>query len=1209
MLRYLVFIILTFIIAPSFAETIEDLNITSQHFTTRNGMPSNNIRCLAQDERGYMWLGTLYGLYRFDGYNYKRIVKEDGDDRMMMANNRISSLWMWKKGILIMQFSDKSLAAYDIYKDRFLHAGTKEEMLVWYPDFKNVVGSRNSLDSMGNKFSLKGGVLTWHDPETNEDIRMDIIPNDRLSLSADFKIKVVVDRRGNPWISTAGAGLYMYDRKSRQLTHFSQNAALPYQIPYDYIIDMINDKWGNIWITMQWYGVSCITVSQKNYDLVEIASKNDIRNAREIKAMTGLGDGNILVANDYGKVMIMDKHGQCSLSNIVPQGKEYLCFSLDNEGGIIAGTRNNGLYHKDKWYEEGKRIDRIVTDRKGRIWYGSINGDFGCIEKDGTVKHFQSLTELTPEIRAMVTDKKGNVWLGTDKGIIAFSPEELLCNPNAFSVSHDEKMGRVNALLFSKNGNLWVCTATGAVFARHTNGLKIEQTLQTFNAQQNSAINAIAEDSKGNIWIGTDNGNICFSPKTNKHIMMMENSQTLINHCNANCLVPMQNGGVAIGTLEGILIADKERLMKNRMIHPLLITDIEQEENSLRVFFSDFSFTTDHTTLYNYYLEGYDEEWSISDKLNYAIYRQLPPGDYTFKVKAMSVMGGESEIQQVAIHIPRPWYQSWWSYTLYITFIAAIFAYLYRQWKREQQLKQAVHDEHLLTEYRLKFFTNISHEFRTPLTLIQGSMDKMMSIGEIPSSYKASFAMLNRSVERMRRLIDQFIEFRKMETNNLSLRLEDVEIVGYLRDVFYSFSDMAERRRINMLFSTHDKECHIFADRGCLDKILYNLISNAFKYTPVGGEIMVRIYNDKADNVCISIIDNGVGVAEDKRKELFKRYNRSHMTGDSIGIGLNLTAELVRTHHGNITYEPRPGGGSVFSFSLPLDKAVYKPEDFLDNSAIALQQEHESMPWLKNERQMNAEPMNDRTVLIVEDDKDILDYLHQELSFYFHVEVAMDGDEAIEIIEDHLPDLVLSDIVMPHKGGLALLKHIRHSAYSHLPVILLTAQDTSLQAEKSYRYGADAYISKPFSMKVLIAQCVNLLQRKDLDNNNQVTTTEHITMRVPGLLTEEADKKFLMQLERYIDSRLSNPDLSVDDIAAALGYGRTAFYKKVNALTATSPKEYVRKRRLQQAAELLKNEHITVAEVAYKCGFNTAQYFSTTFRAYYGVSPSEYHGQ
>lgn len=1188
------------------SSTTNNPYITTQHFTTRTGLPNNNVRCIVQDAKGYLWLGTLYGLYRFDGYSYKRIVKEDGGDRALMASNRISNLWMWKNGILIIRFSNLSLAAYDTQSDRFLHAGSEQDIRRFYPDFRWASPAYKSTDNHGNKFQVKDGILTWHDPETLEEVRIRILPQELLAISSDFKVKVVMDKKMNLWISTAGAGLYLYNRITKHITHLSQKTT-PELIPYDYILDITEDRWGGMWVSMQWYGITHLTMADKPYDLIEMADKKALRNAREIKAMTRLKNGDILTANDFGKVLTMDAKGNLASTTLVPQGKEYLCFATDHKEHVIAGTRNSGLYYQGKWYENDKRIDRITTDRKGRIWYANINGLVGCIDLNGTTHTFKPLEALAPEVRAIITDKNGNLWLGTDKGLISFSPDELLRNPKAFVINNNQSFGRITALLFDKSGYLWVCTGTGVQIAQ-TKGKNVIKSIKKFNELQSITVNSIAEDTQGNKWIGTDNGIICYSPKTQKYMMMVQDSETLTNYCNSNCLVALKQGGVAIGTLEGVLLTDIRRLSKNQQEHPLEITDIEQVENTVKIFFSDFNYTTDHTTLYKYYLEGYDETWSSNDKLNYAIYRQLPPGDYVFKVKALSAIGGESKIQELKIHIPCPWYSTWWAKLLYLAFICMATAYIYHKWKREQELKQAIHDEHLLTEYRLKFFTNISHEFRTPLTLIQGSMDKMLSIGEIPSIYKASFAMLHHSVERMKRLIDQLLEFRKMENNKLALRLEEIEIVEMVRDVFYSFSDIAERRRINMLFSTQEKKQVLYADRSYLDKILYNLVSNAFKYTPVGGEIMVRIKNktlksgkEERDYVYISVIDNGVGVAKEKRNELFKRYSRTQMMGDSIGIGLNLTAELVRTHHGNITYEVNPEGGSIFSFSLPLGKDAYQPEDFLDKTALALQQEHENRTWLKTEKETAAEPFNNTSILVVEDDKDILDYLQQELGIYFHVEVAMDGEEAIEILEDHLPALVISDIVMPRKGGLALLKHIRSSSYSYLPVILLTAQDSVIQEEKSYRYGADAYIAKPFSMKVLVAQCVNILKRQSTQ-----TTVEKPKEKTPEILTSDTEQKFLRQLERYVDSKLSDTTLSVDLMAEALGYGRTAFYKKVNTLTGISPKEFIRKRRLQHAAEMLKNDRITVSEVAYQCGFSSSQYFASTFRAYFGVTPTEF---
>ena len=612
-------------------------------------------------------------------------------------------------------------------------------------------------------------------------------------------------------------------------------------------------------------------------------------------------------------------------------------------------------------------------------------------------------------------------------------------------------------------------------------------------------------------------------------------------------------------------------------------------------------------------MEGYDKEWIDLGNLHFATYKQLAPGNYTLRIKSRSLDGSIADSEcSIDIVIASPWWATWWGYLIYTLVIFIVGYIIYRQLHRISQLRQAVALEKQLTDYKLKFFTNISHEFRTPLTLIQGSMDKLLQMQDSPSSVRVPLDIMQRNVNRMLRLINQLLEFRRMQNNKLSLSLEEVDIVTFVYNICQGFHDAAEQKSITLSFLPSMKKYNMFIDCGFIDKAVYNLLSNAFKYTPSKGSITVKI-KELSSHMAIIVEDTGIGVPEEKRETIFDRFSRGQIGRDSLGIGLDLTAELIRTHKGSIRCDANPGGGSIFTIQLPTDKSVYDVSDFLVQHSLLPKEEtilKEGFSGTKSE--IISMPMNSHRILIVEDDSDVATYLKQELGRYFIVETAFDGGEALSLINDSSSqfDLIITDAMMPGVNGFELLRRLRRNESTcHIPVIMLTALTDENQRMKGLSVGADAYITKPFSLALLLVQCRNLLQRTD-NIKNIITKTDTDKTKTLNIATEiitsEREHKLLAQLAYWVDSHLASPDLSVDKFAEDMGYGRTTFYNKLKSLTGMTPNDYIKERRLLKAYELLSDANITVAEVSYQVGMATPQYLSTIFKKRFGVSPRQF---
>ena len=560
--------------------------------------------------------------------------------------------------------------------------------------------------------------------------------------------------------------------------------------------------------------------------------------------------------------------------------------------------------------------------------------------------------------------------------------------------------------------------------------------------------------------------------------------------------------------------------------------------------------------------------------------------------------------------------------------------FVYRTIRNINNLRNKIKVEKQLTEYKLVFFTNISHEFRTPLTLIQGALDRIHRTHNIPKEIRYSIKLMDKSTQRMLRLINQLLEFRKMQNNKLALSLEETDVIAFLYEIYLSFQDTAESKNMDFKFIPSVNSYKMYIDKGNIDKIAYNLLSNAFKYTPSGGKIEFSIYIDKQKQLLImKVTDTGVGIPKEKRNELFKRFMQSSFSSDSIGVGLHLTHELVHVHKGNICYEENPSGGSIFIVTLPTDYSIYQSNDFLIPENAILKEEAQNHPSLSalNEENAHSEseeeidkeveniekelktelnasdqegPLNKRKILIIEDDNDVREFLKEELTPYFEVAAEADGKNGLEYAHNNDIDLIISDVMMPGYNGFEITRKLKSDfSTSHIPIILLTALNAAESHLEGVKSGADSYITKPFSTKLLLASIFKLIEQRD---KLKEKFSNDLSAKRPVMCTSDKDKEFVENLTKIVEEQLTNPEFTADDFASMMSLGRTIFYRKVRGVTGYTPKEYLRIMRMKKAAELLSTKKYTVSEVTYMVGINDPFYFSRCFKAQFGISPSSY---
>lgn len=1225
------------------------VDIYSRKLDSGSGLPDNNVRNLIQDRRGFLWMGTPNGLYRYDGHFFTTYKYSEIGNERLLNNNHISGLYHVGKDTLLIAQKGNQISLFDVGQNCFVEMPEQKKQQL-YTDirriefdkaqiapYKEIITAEGGVivDNLGNAVVIDNTGLIWHiDQNTGETVQMRVFDEAIFPLVSSKKYKVITSPKNNLiWVSTNGCGITVYDKLTGTTQQIRHSSGL---ISTDYILDMCMDQDENIWVADEFHGVVYLTTKQEAPEVKMLYSQAKGLRANQVFIMRELSDSTILIANTQGDVYQTNKTLELP-SKPTFQGLDLHAMCVDKQGNVWQGTRLNGLMASDRqWYRHNPHdstsvsadnINFLMCDSNGNVWVAADGAhlDLALRQKDGTF-HFRHFFNKDFSARVLYQDRQGIIWVGTKNGVYCFHPEDLLKNSTSYMqllTGGDLNYSDVSSIYEDSRGNLWVGTIGNGVYCmndvkNYKRGTFIKQISIGLRSNE---VQSIIEDKNGIMWFATKNGLTSYDPVAHIVRHFYNEDNLMHNYYAENCALELPDGRLAFGTNSGILIYnpfiidDTEGNGQNRLditgiyVNGIQIEDLSElqfahNENSLIVRFSAFNYKDAESVSYSYKLDGYDDEWSEPSIYSFASYKNLSPGKYTFHIRAYGT-GLKSDVEKtLSIRILLPWWKTWWAYLIYWVVTVTVGYVVYHQLRTVYDLRRRISIEKQLTEYKLQFFTNISHEFRTPLTIIRGALERIKGQASIPAVMRQPVSNMDKSVSRMLRLINQLLEFRKMQNNKLRLALEETDVVKYLKEIFLSFCDIAENKQINYTFSSQEKSILTYIDRSHFDKVMYNLLSNAFKYTPSHGDIKCRIRIEDSKMI-IRIEDTGVGIPREKQPELFQRFMQSSFSNNSIGIGLHLSKALVEVHHGNIRFEPNVLGGSVFIVELPTDKSVYSPTDFLSKNHHLLAEQTEEK--VADFYEMMPRPMNDKKVLIVEDDSDVVDYLRNLLQKYFVVHTAMDGVEALNQLETLRPDLIVCDILMPVMDGLEFTSRIRrHDEFKDTPIILLTALISDEKRIKAVEYGADAYITKPFEPQLLIASAVQLMQQRSMLKNKYSKKVQGVKTDLPEIITDERDKRLQEILEAWLAEHLSDPLLSVDEMAAAMGYRRTVFFKKVKTLTGQTPADYIKWHRMKYASELLKDETITVAEVCYKVGISDPHYFAKVFKAQFGISPKKY---
>jgi len=1075
------------------------------------------------------------------------------------------------------------------------------------------------------------GGINLIDPATNSIQYLLNREDDAKSLRGDC-VELYKDNAGIIWAGTFKQGISYYHKSIIQFplvrNYLSDNKSLPYE-DVDCFVD---DAKGNLWIGTNGGGLLYYNSATKKYTQF----KNNPNDPNSLS-------NNVIIS------LCMDHEHKLWIGTYF--------------GGLdcFDGARFIHYRHNDNIPSSisDDRVYCITEDSSQKLWIGTFAGNINIFDRASnsfTHPHFQMVSDYTAVI---YEDKQKNIWIGHDKGIDLIEKNTGRVKHYVHSVKNPNSLiaNDVNSIIQDSKGIFWIGTKDGlSMLNVRTN--KFYNLDEASGLPGNNVLNVL-EDNDGKIWISTANGlaSIKYAKAGDNYTFRINKFDEFDGlqgrEFNLNAAFKTKNGEMIFGGAHGFNIFDPKNINIAKSKSQLLFTDFQlfnksvsagdtvngnvvlqrsitqtsnltlnHNENVFSIEFADGDYFNPDKIVYQYKLEGFDKQWlSAQNSTRKATYTNLDAGDYVFRVRANNINDpGNTNTIALNIKILPPFWKSPFAYAFYMVFAIGLLFYirhrgilkLKREFKikhdkleSERKLAQEREDAqrmHELDLLKIKFFTNVSHEFRTPLSLIISPIDSLIKNNEKPEQQN-NLLMIKRNGKRLLNLVNQLLDFRKMEFNELKLSLNKGDIIEFIKDVSSSFTDIAHQNQVDYLVESEIDSLVIKFDHDKIERVLFNLLSNAFKFTASGGQVsvFVSILKDNADmdgQQCleIKIIDTGIGIPKEKHGKVFERFFQDNLPESLLnqgsGIGLSITREFIRMHGGEIGVESEPGNGTCFTIQLPVDLQY-------DNE-LSEPQPPEILKAGENGQTSSKKPV----ILLIEDNDDLRFYLKDNLKHCFTIAEAVNGKDGWQKALALHPSLIVCDVSMPEMNGIDLCKKIKGDKRTeHLPVILLTALTDEENQLAGLANGANDYITKPFNFQILLSKINGLLQ---MQKTLKKTYQKRVEVNAQEVHIVSEDERFLKNVFACIESNITNINFSVEELSRQLSLSRVSLYKRLLTLTGKTPVDCIRTIRLKRAVQLLEKSRLNIAGVAYEVGFNNPNYFSRVFKDEYGMLPSEY---
>ncbi|EKN17580.1 hypothetical protein HMPREF1076_01490 [Parabacteroides goldsteinii CL02T12C30] len=1237
-----------------------------------NGLVANSISTVYTDRSGCLWVGTWEGLNRYnrEGDHFEYIPIEDDTERAMIVTlleDSSGRFWIGtrNKGLLlcdhqmnlISQFTSESKNMplnnnniTSIYEDdkKQIWVGCKNSGLNKINLRDNEVTSYTNLNSGLSNNSVRC-IIEWQgklligtfdgifdlDKATERIVKVAGYDDINKSLSHYSVYCFCVDRDKTLWVGTFAGGVnYLNKFTNRFVLHKPQEelnirtgiyGAITYESPED------------LWIATEGYGLL-------NY------------NKRTNESHYYLIDPSVRFAfntNIIKSVFYEDGYVWCGTT----KGEIYK-FNIK--------TKKFSLYHQ---YPIEYSIYSIIRDHNGVLWVGGASTEFGltCFVNDSLVTTFYNNVDepiYFSNVRCILEEEDGVFLLGsTAEGLLRFDThkKQLTKYSNEASVEkYRIPNNYISAIVRTKSGEIWVSTYGGGIF-QLDESKAIRRIMTVREGLLDNNICTLVESSDQRLWMSTVNGLIMFDPAKDEVRNYHRHNGIDIREFTLHSGIALPDGSLCFAGSNGFVTFHVEAMDKNNNIPPVVLEQLSVNNHpvkvgdesaildkvldgmeTIRLAYNENNFSITYQALnyiyatqnqYAYKLEGYDTDWNYVGERNSAFYTNLSPGKYVFRVKASNNDGvWNEEGRSLAIVVQPPLWRTWYAYLFYVIALAAIiYGILYyvnikrnleAGLKMKQLEKQKQEEFH---QAKIRLFTNFSHELRTPLMLIITPFEELVKRVDIPAELHDKLSIIYKNAQKLLLLVNQLMDLHKNQAGSMDLKVSEGDICEYIKEIYYAFNQIALTNEVKFTLNCTPKTINGWFDKSLLEKVVFNLLSNAFKYTASGESVLMEVsevtlkelgpkrtdglYKDENIHyVILKVKDSGKGIEEGEADKIFTPFYQIPETSginlSGTGIGLSLVYTIVQLHRGVIYVDNTETKGACFVVILPVSRSAFSEEQIesreIDKIAEITNTEDISVSLPVTEK-------GDRPkykILLVEDDKDVRDYLKKSLEAEYIVIEAADGVRAYEKVVQDFPDLVLSDIMMPKRDGLELCTMIKNDIrIGHIPVILMTARSMVVHIKEGFQAGADDYIVKPFNMDVLQTRIRSLLASRE---QLKKLYGKRFSPDVMGIEVKSADERFSQKLFDVIEKNISNEKLDVELLCTEIGISRANLYRKLKSITELSPMELIRNKRLEMAAKLLKESEMNVSEIASHLGFNSHSYFSNSFKTFYGCTPTEF---
>ncbi|WP_373728967.1 two-component regulator propeller domain-containing protein [Bacteroides heparinolyticus] len=1106
--------------------------------------------------------------------------------------------------------------------------------------------------------------------------------NDRISnLSHNMIRSITQDRKGHIWLGKDQEGIDVLDKKTGKITSLISHPDNERGLPHNTIMELYEDAAGIMWVGTYKKGVAYYDESIYKFALSPLGDVNAIEDGRDGTLWLGTNDGGLVHWNPQsGEKNTFLRRGENSLTaNVV------VSLLKAKDGRLWIGTFWGGLDcydgHRFVHYRHqpgnpnslsNNNVWSLAEDEEGNIWIGTLSGGVQRLNpKTGVFTNYNVATcgLISDYIASICMGRNNRLIIGTaSSGISILDLNTGRATNYVGTKSGNARFSNqsVNQVYEDSRGLIWIATRDGLnLYDPVNDGLQVISLPQEISGR---FISGIVEDKHRNMWVTTADGVVNMVVLQDKrsreytfHFHVYNDKDGLQgSEFNLRSIERLASGEVVMGGLYGINIFNPDVIKYNRTQPKVIFTDfrlfneevevgreyggrvvldkslnhigeltLDYRQNVFTVVFASDNYVLPEKTHYIYKLEGFDNDWMTSaSDMRRATYTNLAPGTYVLRVKAVNSDGfaGTEEAVLKIVILP-PFWQTTWAYIFYVLLLVGIIYLSIRAVERKErnkfkirQMEQDARKMEEVNQMKFRFFTNVSHELRTPLTLIISPLESMMK--EVSDDKQLGrLTLMHRNALRLLNLVNQLLDFRKSEVAGLHLTPAEGDIVTFVRHICASFLMLSEKKNVHLTFYSAVESLNMLFDEDKMGKVVMNLLSNAFKFTPEGGrvDVSVEVLKGEPDKLLLKVSDTGTGIKDEDKEHIFERFYQVNHPNPNLqstgsGIGLSLVHDFVTLHEGTVQVLDNVSVGSVFLVTIPIKQVsregvVSKSGRKKEAEKVFVESEIEQI--LEEENEALSDDMDDTTdggdkeqplVLVVDDSDDLVAFMKDSLSLYFRIQTASNGREAWQLIPDLQPDIIVSDVMMPEMDGNELCRWVKTDKRTeNIPVILLTAKQAVEDKVESLTIGADDYVTKPFNVEVLI-----LRMRKLIDLYGKRRQRLLIEPEPSRIVITSLDEQLVADAIKYVEANIGRSDLSVEELSRELGMSRVHLYKKLSQITGKTPIEFIRIIRLKRAAQLLRESQRNVSEIAYQLGFNNPKYFSKYFRDEFGVLPSVY---